>query len=470
MRASKYLIFVLFFMLLIDTPAVCGDYEEAWDIAIKDHAKGKTAAQAIKDVYHHMQSPDISTSVAIIIGAVYADTYWVKTKMDPDILSSDMQMSTGLSKNVCDQAAREAFSKWCGILVRKEFNDTGIIPSPGDYFSSPDIVCSGPAELSRVILLKQWNTLFWNNPQVGKNFCYTRCVNLGFQGPIEKAKVRMFSSRVGFNIPPTSWQILYTKDNQIYLPVIGMQPGALNIGDRAASDAFLFEPSSSGYFGIIASVSTEFFTNDPLTFPGGNWNSIEWITHNSAAGWHNTSVQTTIKSILKFYNQDSSPERFAFEAHCHKVPVGTVILLKCSDAKIPDLDSGAVKIDKKHQSVIAEGKVPANYKGDLLMRIEGPRGKLLPTGAAVTVQMVWILEYGHKHYTQAVDMLKAHDAAKASQEIRVPMGSFIFTGPPTPGVLSLEEKGTGEFLSKMSLFPFFLKRVPIGMHYAVETW
>lgn len=394
-----------------------------WDQTIKYHQQGMAATTAMQLIWMNRCPQATPDDLAKIFSAVYADTYWAQTYMDQGLMASIMSMTTGLSMDVCKAAAKNAFSVWCGILVRKNFSDFGTIPVQGNLTFSPDVVRNGP--LTRLTLIQKWSDYIWNPG----GYCYTRGQNLGFQGSIKNAMVRMFYTDLGFICPPTSWNIMYTQDNEIWSPLQGITPGPLKMGERAASGAFIFSPAAIGHFCLISVVSTEFFKNDPTTIPPGNWNSYQWITNNGAAGWHNTDVNTAADTVLKFYNQDGRPETFVFEAHCYNVPVGTKVALKCRDPGADELDSGEVNIiHKQYQLVSIEAEVPANYKGDLLVRIKGPGGKLLPAGASVVVRQLWLLEHGHKYYLKAAKMLDAHDAVNASQVIRVPMGNCTIYG------------------------------------------
>ena len=211
--------------------------------------------------------------------------------------------------------------------------------------------------------------------------------------------------------------------------LLGGEPGPIAEGVRGVSEAFVFTPKTTNHLCLIAAITSDFFTkNDPLKSINSNWDTATWITHNGAAGWHNVDPQKSVESTLKFYNQDSRPETFAFEAHCNKVPEGTVVALKCNDSKLRCTQSDGIKISRKYQTVSTIATVPANYQGDLKVLIKTPDGKLLPEGASVEVCMTWLLDHSHDRYLDAADMLSANVNSRALREVRVPMGSFTFIG------------------------------------------
>jgi hypothetical protein len=405
-------------------------YPAAWDVAVQCKKDGLGDIVAIQTVYDSMPPPATLTSLAIIIGAVYADTYWAKTKMDFTILSASLQKAGGWGQADCNKAAQNAFSNWYGVLARNDFSNVGQIPKAGNLTNSPDALCNMDGPLIRSTILTQWNSYFFNQGVVGKNYCYGRVQSVNIPLPIEQPKTRMFFTDAGFNSPPTSWQIMYTEKKDTYSPLEGMQPGPIPAGGRAASGAFLFEPPAAKHYCLLAVSATEFFTNDPLQ-GAGNWSSQEWITRNGAAAWHNIDIPRAMETTLKFYNQDSQPERFLFEAHCTNVPTGTEVSLECKDGNLANaLTSGRVKVTGKHHLVsTGEALLPAGFAGDVTVRIKTPNDKPLPANASVEVRMVWILQPGHPHYGQAVDQLRAHNAAVAAQPVRLDLGHFTFVGP-----------------------------------------
>lgn len=411
--------------------------QQIWDAAIKHQTDGDFDTVAMTDIYKRMDPRLTFKDLANVISAVYANEYWDSTKMNPDKLAQKMVQSLGITLDRAQVYASNAMSQWRGILTRKNSTDSGVIPVR-DYCLCLDIICNNNSELDPSNLIAYWNSEFWQIPQKGKNFIYVRCQNISFKGPILKPQVQVFYTLAGFNAPPNQWQRAYTNNDGSQVGKIvyfdGKTSGPMEEGDRGASEAFMldYNPTSASdprHFCMIATVTSEFFEgNDPF-INHDNWNSTTWIMHNGAAAWHNLDAQLSVESTLKFYNQDGRPEKFAFEAHCKNAPEGTVISLEFEDSNLRNLNSGNVKISRKYQVVETEGIVPANYSGDLKVIINTPDGKLLPEGASVEVSMLWLLDHSHDRYLDAADMLQVNEDARASRNIKVPMGSFTFIGP-----------------------------------------
>jgi hypothetical protein len=298
--------------------------------------------------------------------------------------------------------------------------------------TSPDVVLNGDATLNHNLLLERWNSSFWDLIVGLVNFCGARAQSVNFELPIQSPRVRMFSTQGGFNPPPGSWQILNTDgdDDPVYSVLTGYGDPPTQPGERVASkDSFIFEPQANVHHCLLAVVSSEFFTNDPTKLTG-NWDTLAWLLNNGSAGWRNVNPQTTVDTALKIYNADGVPERFSFEAHCHNLPAGTRVSLTASDAALEKgVDTGPVEVTRDYQR-IATGvaTLPADYAGDLVVRVETRDGGLLPPDASIDLRMHWVLGTGHTRYDDATKLLRAHREAAAGAELRVPVGGYVLTG------------------------------------------
>ncbi len=404
--------------------------QQMWDAAIDYFANDYYDTDAIYLISKSMNPKLTYQDIANVVSGVYGDTYWNGIQMDPAILSKSLVQALGLDRDIADQYARSAFSQWRGILDRKNINDTGAIPTPGDYTLSLDIICNENTPLMPQQLIEQWNNEFWKTPIVGKNFIYVRAQNMAFLGPITP-KAQMFYTTGGFNQPPSSWiQCLTEKGNSIEGDILLLdgKAGPMGQGTRGASEAFFFNPTSHDHVCVIAVLNYEYFQlNDPLKITPGNWNSQTWITHNGAAAWHNVDPQKNLEETLTFYNQDGSEEDFSFSVQCRNVPVGSKISLRSGDPAAK-FDTGLIDITSENQLIRKAVTLPAYYKGALKIKMHGPDGKLLPEQSAVDVKFAWVLNHGHRRYSDAVERLAAYGSAKNEQAVYLPAGSFTFTG------------------------------------------
>jgi hypothetical protein len=415
-------------VLIVESKIDIHNIQDMWNAAIIHQKNGDYDTTAMQDIYKRMDPSLTMKDIASVFSGVYADNYWTGTKMDSSLLAACMVQSVGYDPSLAQQYASSAMLQWRGILIRRLQSDQGKIPED-DNCNCLDIVCNEKTPLDSEQLITNWNSKFWNRSQSDKNYVYVRCQNTLFLGAITP-KVKVFNADPGFNQRPSDWVQLETVSTGDFEGVVNLlsgSPGPMGVNVRGASEAFMFDPKTAKHSCLVAAITTDFFTkSDPLTI-SGNWDSATWRRNNGASGWLNVDP-IAVESTLKFNNLDGRPEKFAFEAHCNKVPEGTVISLRCKDSQLSAINSGSVKISRKFQIISTEGIIPGNYKGDLEVLIKIPDGKPIPKEASVQVNMVWILDHSHDLYLGAADMLDLNDDARALRNVKVPMGSFTYMG------------------------------------------
>jgi len=409
--------------------------QKYWDLGLKCFNEGDSATTAIQTIWDAMQPPASLPLLATVVGALWADEYWTKTKLDPNLLAANLQAALGLKPSDCLKAATIAFQNWYGLLVRANFSDQTSIPKSDPVTDSPDVVVNGAATLTVKQLITMWNQYIYT-PQPGlKNNTYGRAQSANIQVPITKPVLRMYYSDAGFNPPPHTWIKMYTFEGSETSPLKGITSGTtIGVGERAANpDSFAFNPPGSGHYCLITVAGTEYFTNNPSANQGGNWNTQEWIHYNGAAGWHNVDVVKGNKATLKYYNQDGVVERFIFEAHCRNLPEGTMVSLESEHKALSyPIKSPEVTITEPHQVVSTEAELPPNFAGELIVHFKTPNGKPLPENASIDVRMDWEIPNNHRHYNQAIEQLKDILAFVQRRSVRIEMGSFTFIGKSNP--------------------------------------
>ncbi|PRC92101.1 hypothetical protein [Solimicrobium silvestre] len=408
-----------------------GTLKDMWNAAIAYQNQGVYDTDAMYSIYQAMNPKLTIQDIGNVFSGVYADTYWNTTFLDASLLAKSLVQAIGLDRSLATTYANNAIAQWRGILSRKNISDTGSIPVVGNYTASLDIVCNQNTPIDPMALISNWNNEYWQQPSVGKNFIYSRCQNIAFNGAITKPQVQMFYSSGGFNQPPSSWiQCFTVKDNNPIGTVITQdgKTSPLNWGDRGCSEAFYFNPTSQDHVCVISATVSEFFaSNNPKQIPPGNWNSATWITHNGAAAWHNVDPQRSVEDTLAFHNQDGTNENFTFYAQCRKVPVGSKITLRSEDPNAK-FTTGTVNIDNPSQLVQLQVNLPAYHKGQLKVKLEGPDGRCLPVTAAVEVKMAWRLSHSHDYYADAVATFGNTNQHNANREIQLDMGTFTILG------------------------------------------
>jgi hypothetical protein len=407
--------------------AAVGISQVYWDKGLKYFNAGDDAPTAIQNLYLDWKPPFDLGSLAAIVGALYADTYWAATPsagqtMSVSALANDLSAAIGVNPGDATRAAQFAFSRWYGLFVRGNTANSGEIPKQGTLTASPDVLVNGSTPLIPRLIITNWNQSIWG-PQPGlKNYAYGRAQSLNIGVTITKPSVRMYYTDAGFVPPPSSWNQVFTYDDQLESsPLVDINGGpTLSPGTRSATQlAFGVNFPGAGHYCMITAAGSEFFANKPDA-GGGNWNSATWLQCNGAAGWHNLDVSSTGEAVLKFYNQDDSTERFVFEAHCHRADRGARVSLEVAGL----LKATAAEITHDYQVVSAQIEAPPRHAGELKVRF----GKL-PPGSAVTFYKYWVVPVGHPHHPHAARLTGNFDALVSGQSVRVPMGDYTFVGP-----------------------------------------
>lgn len=397
-----------------------------WEKGLKYFQDGEDATTAIQNLYYDWRPPFDLNSLAAIIGALYADKYWAAVpaegqRLSVSTLANDISAAIGINPSDANAAAQFAFSRWYGLFVRANTANAGEIPKQGALTASPDVLVNGASSLSPRLIIDNWNQNYWGPKPGLKNYAYARAQPLNIGVAIKQPSVQMYYTDAGFVAPPSTWNRVFTYDgSNESSPLVDINnqstlPPSTRVTNK---DAFGVNFPGTGHYCMIAVAATEFFSNKPDAGQG-NWNSATWLQYNGAAGWHNLDVSSTGKATLKFYNQDDTPQRFLFEAHCHKLDHGTKVslsspgLLKTTDASI----------SQNFQIISTEIEVPANHTGELEVDFGN-----LPADAAITFYKYWIVPKGHQHHHQAVALVGDYNALVTGAPARVPMGDFTFIG------------------------------------------
>ncbi len=410
--------------------------QQMWDATIQYFEEDFYDTEAMYKVYKRMSAKMNFQDIADVFSGVYADTYWNITFMDPSLLSKSLQSALAIGAGSADEFATSAMRTWRGIFCRNNISDYGSIPESSNYTQSLDIVCNQDTGVPSQALIENWNQTYWDTPKVGKNYVYTRCQNLAFLGPITPVST-MFFTNGGFNQPPTSWQQLFTVQDQARegeVILLDGKAGPMDLTVRGVSEAFSLEPKSTEHICVIGIMATKYFTkNDPRAIPSGNWDSNRWIRYNGGAAWHNVNPQINVEDSLSFYNQDGSQEDFVFSAQCRNLPVGSVVRLRTEDqdSSSNEFDTGFQTISNPNQVIHLHASVPGYYEGRLLVHLEGPDGNLLPSSAAVEVKMNWKLASNHNHYHDALSVMNkptAHNNIRSNKGVKLNLGTYTIEG------------------------------------------
>lgn len=183
---------------------------------------------------------------------------------------------------------------WNDVYMRKNFQDSGVIPSNGGWTNSPDIIPNGTNLISDPV-----NTLTnnWNGPDVGKatvlyqpNYFYVRAKNLSAVATM--AKMELFYCPSHLFLFPSLWRDnqLLTSDGQTFV-----QASAANAGDvMVPNQPFTLIPTDTEHHCLISRVITGQHPN-PLPQDGDipNMDALAtYIQNNPNMAWRNVELIT----------------------------------------------------------------------------------------------------------------------------------------------------------------------------------
>ncbi|HLJ91077.1 MAG TPA: hypothetical protein VKZ53_30015 [Candidatus Angelobacter sp.] len=409
---------------------------DAWRRAVTCLRDKVQVSNATNQVYYTLMPPDRTpANTATIIGAVYADSFWSGVKFEERLLSRALLTAgLGWSQSTTDSAAHAAFKDWHGLFLRSEMAAGSSIPRTLAYYS-PDVIADGA--LSPKDLIARWNEYLSYSRISGGVFVYARCQSLNVPIPIGGVRlpngtntppeVRVYAIPGSLTLsPPATWMQLKSagKDFAYLLNENGAEVPNVAEFQRVATGPFDWTPPNNGHFCLVASVRTEFFTNNPASVPAGNWDTHDWVAYDGAGGWRNVDVLQTLRTSLNLYNHDARQEEFILEAHCADFPAGTKISLECNHDLVK-LSSGSVNITQPNQVVAVPATLPPLFEGQLNLAIETPDGKPLPREASLNLRQTWVIPANHHHYPDAV---KETGVKVAGQAIHLPLGHFCFVG------------------------------------------
>jgi hypothetical protein len=409
-----------------------GPNDKYWQQGLAAFQNGDVATTAIQKIWGPMFPANLNL-VALIVGTLYGDTYYDPTRvsMNAQLLADDLSAATGKNPPDCLRAAQLAFSQWQGLFVRANFDASNKIPRPGSILNSPDVVLNGKTPLTVDQLIRTWNQVIWGPISGDRNLVYGRAASVNLPVPTT-GSMKMFIVEGAINPPnPQSWTQLFTADSSGTSPLQNAAGNTtLQPGERTANaEPFVWTVPGAGHYCAITVAQSEFFTNDPLQVPTGNWNSMKWISNNGAAGWHNLDTVRGSQAVLKLHNLDGTTERFVVEAHCSNLPAGTEVSLESGDAKLAtSMRSGVTRISRKEHVISADAELPGNYSGDVIVRFKTPEGQAFPENGVIEVRGYWSVPPGHRHYTDAVDFLGDTTAIVLSRPVRLYAGSFTLVG------------------------------------------
>lgn len=280
------------------------------------------------------------------------------------------------------------------IYVRDNFGDSGVFPSTGVPYMSPDII---PLQSGTFSVEQAIST--YGGPDQGKhilnpglNNIYIRAKNLRPSGT-ETGTASLYFAKTSLVMLPDTWRNnqLLTSAGQSSVSFVNASGSSnLNPNDIAlSSPAFLWSsvPDPAWSHCLVAIVNTP---NTVVTIPASfasNAAYVRWVQNNPAVAWRNIIIvpngQANVIKNVEFSNRDSVPHYFYFSLTARNCPLNTAVTMQCTHQACPINWSGTVPAPDPNGNQILgfQNSVPAGFiSGSLVMSATAPSGQTFPRG------------------------------------------------------------------------------------------
>jgi hypothetical protein len=290
------------------------------------------------------------------------------------------------------------------LFIRDNVNDTGVYPSQGDAYISPDVIpCQG--QWLEFALAK---SSYSAKQDLGKsivspdiNNIYVRVFNPG--SVTRYGTVELFYALSSLLLTPATWQSqpVLTPSGNMQAPVQNasgnqqIAPGEIGLGEPP----FLLQNlpvSSSDHYCFVAIVRS---ATSPVSIPASfssNAAFTQWVQSNPAVGWRNVAnvaaAQSTMVLTTAFGNLDSVSHQFNFSLIGQGLPVGSTIEAQCSDPACQFRKQVTVPAPNQNGEQVTgfEQAVPGEFRGALAIKVTAPSGSKIGGGAVLRVRCIQI--------------------------------------------------------------------------------
>ncbi|WP_262422210.1 hypothetical protein [Brevundimonas denitrificans] len=184
-----------------------------------------------------------------------------------------------ISYEACEIAlGRGGHAGYNGLLMRDSLQDTGVIPSPGYPYYSPDLICHEQVADPQSFFTGNYDTDPNQPVQLGSqtNFFYVRTKNLS-DGPVSGWYIHCYRSSASLFMTPSIWKNnpLYTRSGNPFVQTGSIASGAVGVGQ----DNFLLDAISSPLFCMIGVASPSSTPSIPDGFTSyGDY--VLWVRQN----------------------------------------------------------------------------------------------------------------------------------------------------------------------------------------------
>lgn len=288
-----------------------------------------------------------------------------------------------------------AASPYLGILERDSLDDSGVVPSPGYAYHSPDLICVQQNTYSNPSAQFGTTASYASDPNLplisgqNNNF-YVRGMNLGPNS--QGGEMYLYWAKASLLLVPGQWfnQPLYALQGKqpkssVTLPAVGTK--------QVTVGAIPFNwtpPAISGdHFCLVGALNVPPYNWPPAQSP--TFQTMDqfllWVQSNQNICQRNLTLITNPNQpqwdrLDSFCNPWTGDVAMVVQARCANVPVNTTIQLLSSAVGI----NKTQQISDPNQTVFSQGAVcPAGFNGTVETMATLPGGMAAwPTGARIT--------------------------------------------------------------------------------------
>ena len=291
-------------------------------------------------------------------------------------------------------------SNYSDILVRDNFGDTGVTPSVGVPYQSPDIIPVQNGQLTWA----QVTSTYANGPDLGKpivqsglNNIYVRAKNLQPTGT-ESGTAALSYAKASLLLLPNQWQSILTGTGGGSVTLLNSSNSpTLNPNDIAlGNEAFVLTglPPTNDHYCLVAIVTTpKTVVNVPSSF-ASNAAFASWVQNTPAVGWRNISIvpNTAVQIVRAYQFGSTSPTSAYFHFRIMSpsganFPINTPVNVQCTDVRAPINWSGTLPPPDGQGNQITgfDASMPANFTASLTATLTSPNGAPFPAGAQLAI-------------------------------------------------------------------------------------
>jgi hypothetical protein len=282
------------------------------------------------------------------------------------------------------------------ILIRDSLQDTGVAPSPGYPYTSPDVICTQQTQVSNPT--QTFTNNYYSDPNQAvianqNNYIYMRGKNLGTV--TSSGTVFLYWCPSSLLMTPPQWTQNALQANiggnwQPYNTFPSVAPNGITVTQVPFTWAPVPPPAGQHYctIGAVSTPQNPWSTADIPAFP--TWDSfVLWVRNNQNICWRNITLVTNpnppewdrIDLINNTFNQDIP---MLAQATCTNVPIGTTVQLLNTALGV----NTSVVTTIPNQVIYSTGvTVPQGYSGYLETIAQLPNGQVWPPGAQIQTTM-----------------------------------------------------------------------------------